>query len=167
MFLKFKELQLVAHQLYFSGFSSEVQPLSSQRAGPEVQQPEGFRREAAVWSCGDSRLKSGVSHCWFQQHCVTCVLLCMQYIPELDLAKDDGDGCCLCWSLQEIKLDVADSQWDAQRYLPSFCLSAAWLVLIGPHLSATLLSHFYTHWQKYQYISSWFGFCYHLVFIME
>ena len=47
-FIQIEWLQFVRDQLCFSGLSSEVQPLPSERAGPELQQPEGFRSEAAV-----------------------------------------------------------------------------------------------------------------------
>ena len=48
-FIQIGELRFVRDQLCCSGLSSEVQPLPSERAGPEGQlQPEGVRREAAV-----------------------------------------------------------------------------------------------------------------------
>uniref|UniRef100_A0A671VAA7 Si:zfos-364h11.2 n=1 Tax=Sparus aurata TaxID=8175 RepID=A0A671VAA7_SPAAU len=46
--LRLSELQFVRDQLCFSGLSSEVQPLPSERAGAERQQAAGFRSEAAV-----------------------------------------------------------------------------------------------------------------------
>ena len=55
------ELQFVKDQLWLSGLSSEGQPLPSQRAGSEIQQPEGFRREAADGSSAESRLQTGDS----------------------------------------------------------------------------------------------------------
>ena len=55
-------MQSVRDQLFFSGFSSEVKPLSSQRTGSEVQQqPEGLRSEGAVWFSTESNLSTGDS----------------------------------------------------------------------------------------------------------
>uniref|UniRef100_A0AAZ1X972 NACHT domain-containing protein n=2 Tax=Oreochromis aureus TaxID=47969 RepID=A0AAZ1X972_OREAU len=51
-------------KLYFSGFSSELQPLPSERAGPELQSSRRLRNEAAVsWTEG-SRLETGHSQVW-------------------------------------------------------------------------------------------------------
>ena len=47
-FIQIGVLQFVRDQLCFSGLSSEVQPLPSDRAGPEPQEAAGFRSEAAV-----------------------------------------------------------------------------------------------------------------------
>ena len=55
------ELQSVRDQLFFSGFSSEVKPLSSQRTGSEWQQPAGLRSEGAVWFSTESNLSTGDS----------------------------------------------------------------------------------------------------------
>ena len=56
------ELQSVKDQLFFSGFSSEVKPLSSQRTGSELQQqPAGLRSEGAVWFSTESNLSTGDS----------------------------------------------------------------------------------------------------------
>ena len=55
------ELQSVRDQLFFSGFSSEVKPLSSQRTGSELQQPAGLRSEGAVWFSTESNLSTGDS----------------------------------------------------------------------------------------------------------
>ena len=54
-------LQSVRDQLFFSGFSSEVKPLSSQRTGSESQQPAGLRSEGAVWFSTESNLSTGDS----------------------------------------------------------------------------------------------------------
>ena len=54
-------LQSVRDQLFFSGFSSEVKPLSSQRTGSEVQQPAGLSSEGAVWFSTESNLSTGDS----------------------------------------------------------------------------------------------------------
>ena len=55
------ELQTVRDQLFFSGFSSEVKPLSSERTGSELQQAEGLRSEGAVWFSTESNLSTGDS----------------------------------------------------------------------------------------------------------
>ena len=47
-FIQIEELQFVRDQLCFSGLSSEVQPLPSERAGAGQQQAAGFRSEAAL-----------------------------------------------------------------------------------------------------------------------
>uniref|UniRef100_A0A3Q3GVD7 RING-type domain-containing protein n=1 Tax=Labrus bergylta TaxID=56723 RepID=A0A3Q3GVD7_9LABR len=54
-------LQFVRDQLFFSGLSSEVQPLPSQISGPECEQPAVFRSEAAEGSSEESKLSTGVS----------------------------------------------------------------------------------------------------------
>ena len=55
-------VQPVRDQLFFSGFSSEVKPLSSQRTGSELQQqPAGLRSEGAVWFSTESNLWTGDS----------------------------------------------------------------------------------------------------------
>ncbi|KAI4795395.1 hypothetical protein KUCAC02_031437, partial [Chaenocephalus aceratus] len=54
-------------RLCFSGFSSEIQPLPSERAGPELQSSRRLRREAAVCWTGGSSLETGHSQdgaCW-------------------------------------------------------------------------------------------------------
>ena len=43
-----KYLKVDVKLIRSSGLSSEVQPLPSERAEPELQQAAGFRREAAV-----------------------------------------------------------------------------------------------------------------------
>ena len=48
-------------RLYFSGLSSGLQPLPSERAGPELQSSRRLRSEAAVCSTGGSRLETGHS----------------------------------------------------------------------------------------------------------
>ncbi|KAI4793780.1 hypothetical protein KUCAC02_032499, partial [Chaenocephalus aceratus] len=48
-------------RLCFSGFSSEIQPLPSERAGPELQSSRSLRREAAVCWTGGSTLETGHS----------------------------------------------------------------------------------------------------------
>ena len=55
-------MQSVRDQLFFSGFSSEVKPLSSERTGSELQlQPAGLRSEGAVWFSTESNLSPGDS----------------------------------------------------------------------------------------------------------
>ncbi|KAI4798788.1 hypothetical protein KUCAC02_020474, partial [Chaenocephalus aceratus] len=56
-------LRLSGHRgrLCFSGLSSELQPLPSERAGPELQSSRRLRREAAVCSTGGSRLQTAHS----------------------------------------------------------------------------------------------------------
>ena len=65
-FIQVGGLQFVKDQLFFSGLSSEVQPLPSETSGPEQQQrPSGSRSETSVWVSGESRLQTGdseVSH---------------------------------------------------------------------------------------------------------
>nr|WPK86709.1 NLRC3-like protein isoform_X23 [Sebastes schlegelii] len=52
--LRIESLQFVRDQLCFSGLSSEVQPLPSERAGSELQQrAAGIRSEAPVWFSGE------------------------------------------------------------------------------------------------------------------
>ncbi|XP_050925579.1 NLR family CARD domain-containing protein 3-like isoform X1 [Lates calcarifer] len=46
---------------FLHGLSSEVQPLPSDRTGPESQQPGGFRSEDTVHWTGESRLWTGDS----------------------------------------------------------------------------------------------------------
>ena len=55
-------MQSVTDQLFFSGFSSEVKPLSSQRTGSEWK-PEaaGLSSEGAVWFSTESNLWTGDS----------------------------------------------------------------------------------------------------------
>ncbi len=60
-FIQIEKLQFDRDQLFFSGLSSEVQPLPPERAGAEWKQPAGFRHEAAVWFSGESRLHTGDS----------------------------------------------------------------------------------------------------------
>ena len=60
-FIQIEGLQFVRDQLCFSGLSSEVQPLPSQRAGPELQQAECFRSENAVWFSAAFTLQTGDS----------------------------------------------------------------------------------------------------------
>ena len=55
------ELQTVKDQLFFSGFSSEVKPLSSERTGSELQQAAGISSEEAVWFFTESNLSTGDS----------------------------------------------------------------------------------------------------------
>ena len=54
-------LQTVRDQLFFSGFSSEVKPLSSERTGSERKQPAGLSSEGAVWFSAESNLSTGDS----------------------------------------------------------------------------------------------------------
>ncbi|CAI5657528.1 unnamed protein product [Oreochromis niloticus] len=54
-------------RLYFSGLSSELQPLPSERAGPELQSSRGLRNEASVGWTEGSRMEIGHSQggaCW-------------------------------------------------------------------------------------------------------
>ena len=54
-------MQTVRDQLFFSGFSSEVKPLSSERTGSDWQQAAGLRSEGAVWFSTESNLSTGDS----------------------------------------------------------------------------------------------------------
>ena len=45
-------------RLFFSGLSSELQPLPSERSGPELQPSRRLRREAAVFWTGGSTLET-------------------------------------------------------------------------------------------------------------
>ena len=58
-FIQTERLQVVRDQLFCSGLSSEVQPLLSERSGPESERSAGFRSEAAERSSGESRLQTG------------------------------------------------------------------------------------------------------------
>ena len=60
-FIQIVELQVVRDQLCFSGLSSEVQPLLSERSGPDSQQAAGFRSEASLCWTGESKLSTGDS----------------------------------------------------------------------------------------------------------
>ena len=60
-FIQVVELQTVRDQLFFSGFSSEVKPLSSERTGSDEQLPAGLRSEGAVWFSTESNLSTGDS----------------------------------------------------------------------------------------------------------
>ena len=60
-FIQVGALQFIKDQLFFSGLSSEVQPLPSGTSGPEVEQPAGSRCAAAVWSGPESRLQTADS----------------------------------------------------------------------------------------------------------
>ncbi|XP_070814172.1 ribonuclease inhibitor-like [Chaetodon trifascialis] len=54
-------------RLCFSGLSSDLQPLPSERAGPELQSSRRLRSEAAVGWTGGSSLQTGHSQggaCW-------------------------------------------------------------------------------------------------------
>ena len=51
-------------RLYFSGLSSEIQPLPSERAGPELQSSRRLRSEAAVGGTRGSRLETEHSRVW-------------------------------------------------------------------------------------------------------
>ncbi|XP_078147988.1 protein NLRC3-like isoform X1 [Centroberyx gerrardi] len=57
--------RLSAHRgrLCFSGLSSELQPLPSERAGPELQSSRSLRSEAALCWTGGSTLETGLSQC--------------------------------------------------------------------------------------------------------
>ena len=55
------ELQSVRDQLFFSGFSSEVKLLSSERTGSESKRPAGLSSEGAVWFSTESNLSTGDS----------------------------------------------------------------------------------------------------------
>ena len=56
-FIQIAVLPVVKDQLWFSGLSSEVKPLPSEISGSEWKPPaSGFRREAAVWFSGESKL---------------------------------------------------------------------------------------------------------------
>ena len=54
-------MQSVRDQLFFSGFSSEVKPLSSENTGSGSQQAAGLRSEGAVWFSTESNLSTGDS----------------------------------------------------------------------------------------------------------
>ena len=128
-------MHFVRDQLCFSGLSSKVQPLPSERAGPGFQQAAGFRSEAAVWTCGESKLSTGdseVSHfkVKIQDFLLYSVKLWEENSNRLqDWTERDREGtvsqsdepepaCCdrafelkwrrlllLCSCLQEVKLD--------------------------------------------------------------
>ncbi|XP_078099938.1 NLR family CARD domain-containing protein 3-like [Sander vitreus] len=56
-------------RLFFSGLSSELQPLPSERAGPQLQSSRRLRSEATVSGTGGSKLETGHSQggaCWSQ-----------------------------------------------------------------------------------------------------
>ena len=55
-FIQIGALWFVRDQLWLSGSSTEVQPLPSERAEPELEQAAGFRSEASVWFPGESRM---------------------------------------------------------------------------------------------------------------
>ena len=71
-FIQIEGLQFVRDQLCFSGLSSEVQPLPSDRAGPERQRAAGFRSEAAVCWTGESRLQTEDSEVSSLTLCYCC-----------------------------------------------------------------------------------------------
>ena len=60
-FIQVEELQSVRDQLFLSGFSSEVKPLSSERTGSEYQRPAGLSSEGAAWSKAEFNLSTGDS----------------------------------------------------------------------------------------------------------
>ena len=60
-FIQIEGVQFVRDQLCFSGLSSEVQLLPSERAAPEWEQPAGFRSEASLCWTGESKLSTGDS----------------------------------------------------------------------------------------------------------
>ena len=70
--IQVEKLLYVRYQLCFSGLCSEVQPLPSQRAGPELQQAAGFRSEAAVWFSGEFSLQTGDSEVSSLTLCYSC-----------------------------------------------------------------------------------------------
>ena len=70
-------LQSVRDQLFFSGFSSEVKPLSSQRTGSELQQPAGLRSEGAVWFSTESNLSTGDSE--VRHHVLLIKVQCVEF----------------------------------------------------------------------------------------
>ena len=79
-------VQSVRDQLFFSGFSSEVKPLSSQRTGSErKQQAAGLSSEGAVWFSTESNLSTGdseVSRCWSQSTLLSSVLYSTQSVSQ-------------------------------------------------------------------------------------
>ena len=70
-------LQTVRDQLFFSGFSSEVKPLSSQRTGSELQQPAGLSSEGAVWFSTESNLSTGDSE--VRHHVLLLKVQCVEF----------------------------------------------------------------------------------------
>ncbi|TNN21464.1 hypothetical protein EYF80_068425 [Liparis tanakae] len=58
-----KTVRLCDHRgrLFFSGISSEVKPIQSQRTESEWKPAAGFRSEAADWFSGESTLWTGDS----------------------------------------------------------------------------------------------------------
>ena len=70
-------LQSVRDQLFFSGFSSEVKPLSSQRTGSERQLPAGLSSEGAVWFSTESNLSTGDSE--VRHHVLLIKVQCVEF----------------------------------------------------------------------------------------
>ena len=70
-------MQSVKDQLFFSGFSSEVKPLSSQRTGSELQQPAGLSSEGAVWFSTESNLSTGDSE--VRHHVLLIKVQCVEF----------------------------------------------------------------------------------------
>ena len=66
IFFYLQSVRLSDHRgrLFFSGLSSELQPLPSERAGPELQPSRRQGSEAAVCWTGGSTLETGHSQVW-------------------------------------------------------------------------------------------------------
>ena len=77
LFIQIELLQFVRDQLCFSGLSSEVQPLPSDRAGAEWQRAAGFSSEAAVWFSGESKLQTEDSEVSSLTFCKYCRFVCL------------------------------------------------------------------------------------------
>lgn len=56
LFIQIKLLLRVRGQLPFPGLSSEVQPVPSERSGPEWEHAAGFRSEDPLFWTGESKL---------------------------------------------------------------------------------------------------------------
>ncbi|MEQ2250097.1 hypothetical protein ILYODFUR_036304 [Ilyodon furcidens] len=64
VFLQLVRLSDLRGRLCFSGLSSELQPVASERVGPELQSSRRLRSEAAVGWTEGSTLETGSSQVW-------------------------------------------------------------------------------------------------------
>ena len=76
-FVQVEELQTLRDQLLFSGFSSEVKPLSSEKTGSDWQRPAGHRSEGAVWFSTESNLSTGESE--VRHHVLMFKVQCVEF----------------------------------------------------------------------------------------
>ena len=96
-FIQVEGLQFVKDQLFFSGLSSEVQPLPSETSGPEHQWPSGSRTGGSVWFSGESRLQTGDSEvrhhvlvvCWDEDDVKVVLTLNCRHQADLLLIHTD------------------------------------------------------------------------------